>query len=207
MKIHSFRNLIFITFISIFSVTASPENSPLILFVGDSLTAGFGIPKEKAFPELIKNKLALNHGKNVEILNGGVSGSTSASALSRLKWFLKKKPTIVVLALGANDGLRGVKPKTTYENLKKALLYVKEQKIKVLFCGVRVPPNYGPDYAKRFEQTFSNLATELDVPFYPQILKNVAGEKSLNLEDGIHPNEKGHEVMANNLTIKILELL
>ena len=143
MKIHALRHFILVTFICIFSVKSFSESLPLILFVGDSLTAGYGVPKEKAFPELIKNNLAVKHHKKVEILNGGVSGSTSASALSRLKWFLKKKPAIVVLALGANDGTRGVKPKTTYENLKKALLYVKEQNIKVLFCGVRVPPNYG----------------------------------------------------------------
>ena len=143
----------------------------------------------------------------MEILNAGVSGSTTASATSRLRWFMKKNPDLVVLALGANDGLRGIDPKETYKNLKAALNFIKDKKKKVLFCGVRVPPNYGKEFEKSFLKTFSVLASEFKVPFFPHILKDVAGEVSLNQEDGIHPNEKGHEVMAKNLAPKILELL
>jgi len=205
MKIQIFKYLII--FLLVFFNINLQAKTPLVLFVGDSLTEGYGIEKKKAFPEIIKNNLKNNHKKNIEILNAGVSGSTSASAVSRLRWFMKKDPDLIVLALGANDGLRGIDPKETYKNLKSAILYIKEQKKKILFCGVRVPPNYGKAFEAEFLKTFSQLAKEQKVPFVPHILKDVAGNTELNQEDGIHPNEKGHEIMAKNLTEKILELL
>ena len=205
MRIQLF-NLLFISIFFFLSSQAFAK-TPLVLFIGDSLTEGYGIEKNKAFPQLIKEKLKKDHQKEISILNAGVSGSTSASALSRLRWFMKKDPELVILALGANDGLRGINPKETYKNLKAALEFIKSKNKKVLFCGVRVPPNYGADFERAFLKTFSVLAKEQKVPFFPHILKDVAGEESLNQEDGIHPNEKGHQVMAKNLTPKILELL
>lgn len=198
----------FVLFLSILCISSVGwAKRPVILFIGDSLTEGFGIDKDKAYPKLIQEILKSNHQKEVDILNAGVSGSTTASAVSRLRWFIKKNPDLVVLALGANDGLRGINPKETYKNLKEALNFIKNKKKKVLFCGVRVPPNYGKDFEKAFLKTFTILASEFQVPFFPHILKDVAGEGKLNQEDGIHPNEKGHEVMAKNLVPKILELL
>jgi acyl-CoA thioesterase I len=205
MKIQIFKHLL-VGIIFVIS-TIAYSKPPLVLFIGDSLTEGFGIEKKNAFPQLIKDNLKKNHNKVIEILNAGVSGSTTASALSRLRWFIKKDPDIVVLALGANDGLRGINPKETYKNLKLALEFIKSKKKKVLFCGVRVPPNYGERFEKAFLKTFSVLAKQQKVPFYAHILKDVAGVNELNQEDGIHPNEKGHKVMAKNLVPKILELL
>ena len=208
MKFNGFLYFYVCTFLlTSFELHSKAVKNPLVLFVGDSLTAGYGVEQSKAFPSLIKDLAQEKHKKHIDILNGGISGSTTASALSRLKWFMKKKPQLVVLALGANDGIIGINPKTTYENLKKALEYIKQQEVRVLFCGVRVPPNYGPEFEKKFQATFKTLAKEMKVPFYSQILKDVAGEQKYNQEDGIHPNEKGHEIMAKNLLPKIMELL
>ena len=177
-----------------------------ILFVGDSLTEGYGIEKEKAYPSIIGQLWEKKFNQKPEILNAGISGSTSASAVSRLRWFMKKDPDIVVLALGANDILRGVKPAATEKNLEKAITFVLSKKKKVVLCGVRVPPNYGKGYGKEFEKVFKGLSSKFKVHFVPQLLEGVGGEVEMNQEDGIHPNEKGHFVMATNV-FKTLEKL
>ena len=178
-----------------------------ILFLGDSLTEGYGIDKSKSYPQLLINKLRSEGQKELKFINGSVSGSTSASASSRLRWFLKSKPDVLVLALGANDGLRGIDPSSTYKNLEKVIKKAKDQKVKVLLLGLRMPPNYGAKYTSDFENIFKKLANKYDLVFVPYLLKNVAGEKDLNQEDGIHPNEKGHEVMMKNVYPKLKSIL
>jgi acyl-CoA thioesterase-1 len=166
-----------------------------IIALGDSLTEGYGIEKENAYPTLVEEMLKKS-GKNVRIINAGISGSTSASAPSRLRWLLTSQPDILFLALGANDGLRGVSIETTKKNLKDTIREAKKAKMKVWLAGMRLPPNYGKKYTQDFEQMFKALAKEENVPLLPFLLEGVAGQKELNQPDAIHPNEKGHQIMA-----------
>ena len=166
-----------------------------VLFLGDSLTEGYGVKKENAYPQILENNL---QGK-LKAINGGVSGSTTASGPSRLRWQLKAKPKVVVIALGANDGLRGVPVKTSKENLQKIIDMAIKKKIIVVLAGMYLPQNYGDEYRKNFEKMFSELAKANGVIFMPFLLKDVARVKELNIDDGIHPNEEGHKLMAKNL--------
>lgn len=187
--------------------TKAADSSLKVLFLGDSLTEGYGVPKSKSYPVLVKKFLKEERKLEVEILNGSISGSTTASAASRLKWFLKAKPSVVFLALGANDGLRGIKVEESQKNLDKAITLAKEAGVKVVLAGMMVPPNYGPDYGKKFKAMYPSLAKKHNVSLIPFILEGVAGEKEFNQEDGIHPNEKGHEKMAKMIGELLFPLL
>ena len=196
-----------VQFLLVFCLVSEFAYAKTILFLGDSLTEGYGVSRENAYPKIIEKKLLDEKLEGLKVLNGSISGSTSASAFKRLRFFLKAKPDILVLALGANDGLRGVKTETTYENLKKVIQLATDNKIKVLLCGVRVPPNYGEDYAKKFVAIFTKLQKDFNLTFVPRILEGVAGRADLNQADGIHPNEKGHEIMAHTVYLKLKDLL
>ncbi len=177
-----------------------------IVFIGDSLTAGYGIEKDKAYPQIVENKLKAK-GKDVKVLNGGVSGSTTAGGKSRLTWFLKKSnPKVMILALGANAGLRGLKLAQSEKNLEEIIEMAKEKKIKILLGGMRLPPNYGKEYVKQFRSMYKKLKEKHELNMIPFMLKDVGGRTEFNIEDGIHPNEKGHEVIADTV-IKYLEPL
>jgi acyl-CoA thioesterase I len=178
-----------------------------ILFLGDSLTEGYGVSREKAYPKVIEKRLVKDGISPLKILNGSISGSTSASAFKRLRFFLRAKPDIIVLALGANDGLRGIKTEVTYKNLEKTISFARKNKIIVLLCGVRVPPNYGPEYNKNFTAIYTRLQKKFDLAFVPRILEGVAGNPKLNQADGIHPNEQGQKILANTVYIKLKDLL
>lgn len=186
--------------ISIFFTTSLFAQSKVtrILIIGDSLTEGYGVAKNDAYPRQTKILLT-KQGKNVEIISAGSSGSTSASAEARLKWHLKKKPDILILALGGNDGLRGINPKTTFLNLDKTISLAKLNSIKVYLAGMKMPHNYGEEYQTMFENTFQKLINKHKIKSIPFLLKDVGGRKELNLADGIHPNEKGHQIIAKNL--------
>ncbi len=181
-----------------------------ILILGDSLTEGYGVDPEAAFPRLVAHQLDSLYPERFEIINGGVSGSTTASALTRLAWYSKSKPNIVVLALGSNDGLRGIEVKETRRNIQSAIDYCLAHHWKVLLVGLKVPPNYGKDYSLAFDSSFSLLARKNNLPLLPFLLEGVAGERELNQADGIHPNELGHAHIAltvlhfleNNLPIQ-----
>lgn len=139
-------------------------------------------------------------GKNINVLNLGVSGSTTSSGLSRLKWILgQKKIDIIVIALGANDGLRGIPLTKSRENLEKIIRYGLKKNKRIILVGMKIPPNYGEDYSAGFEKIFLEMAKIPKVKFIPFLLKDVAGIKKLNLLDGIHPNEKGHEIVAKTI--------
>ncbi len=176
----------------------SQEKEKKILIVGDSLTAGYGVSKEAAYPSQLQKLLEKDH-PEVKVIGAGSSGSTSASAISRLKWHLKAKPTHLVLALGANDGLRGVKLESTKKNLSEAIDLAKEKGIKVYLAGMLLPTNYGKKYRTEFKSLFKDLAKEKGVKFIPFLLKGVGGRPELNLADGIHPNEKGHKIVAQTV--------
>ncbi|MCO4793703.1 MAG: arylesterase [Bacteriovoracaceae bacterium] len=174
-----------------------------ILFIGDSLTAGYGVAKEKSYVSLIEKELNKKN-KNVKILNGSVSGSTTSSGKKRLRWFLKAKPEILVLALGANDGLRGVKIKTSQENLDGIIELAKKNNINVALAGMMLPPNYGPEYTGKFKKMYKDLVKKHKLVHIPFLLEGVAAQKELNQADGIHPNEAGHLIMKKTV-LKYLE--
>lgn len=169
-----------------------------VVIVGDSLTEGYGVQQSKAYPALAQEILK-KEGLNVEIINSGVSGSTSASAPSRIQWALKSKPDYVVLALGANDGLRGVTSATTKNNLKIAIQKIRDGGSKAILFGIILPKNYGDQFRKGFNQIFADLKKEEKVPLLPFLLEGVGGNPKLNQADGIHPNEEGHRIMAKTV--------
>ncbi|PIP90982.1 MAG: arylesterase [Bdellovibrionales bacterium CG12_big_fil_rev_8_21_14_0_65_38_15] len=172
--------------------------------MGDSLSEGYGVSREKAFPSIIKQQLEADElGFKVKVTNGSVSGSTSANAPSRLKWFLKSKPDVLVLALGANDGLRGIDVESSSKNLAQTIALAKENNIRIVLTGMLIPPNYGEEYRKKFSSMYDKLKTKYQLDFIPFLLEGVAGIKEYNQADGIHPNVKGHEVLAKNV-MKIL---
>ena len=174
------------------------EKSITIVALGDSLTEGYGIEKSKAYPTLVEAKLRAE-GKKVTVINAGVSGSTTASAPGRVKWLLKNKPDVIFLALGSNDGLRGVDVATTKKNLKTAIDLAKQNHIQVWLAGALLPPNYGPQQTAAFKKLFSDLAKEENLPFMPFLLEGVATVQDLNQTDMIHPNEKGHAILADQV--------
>lgn len=173
--------------------------SKTILFLGDSLTEGYRLPKEYSYPSLVETKLKENISKDFDVVNGGVSGSTTGDGISRLKWYLKKKPDVMVLALGANDGLRGLDLKKSKANLIKMINLAKESGAKVLMMGMLLPPNFGPEYTKSFKKMYLDVSKENNIPLMPFLLKGVAGNKKLNLADGIHPNREGYKIVAQNV--------
>ena len=178
-----------------------------IVFLGDSLTEGYGIEKTEAFPYLFEQALKAKGYKDIKVVNAGISGSTSASALSRLKWYLRINPTIVVLALGANDGLRGLDPQAMKKNLATAIKLAQERNILVVLAGIKVPPNYGIQYTEEFEAVYPQLAEEFKIPFIPFLLDGVAARPEMNLPDGIHPNSRGHQIIARHVLENLLPLL
>lgn len=200
-----FAKYFFGFYISLFltlSVFAESEvTKKRILFFGDSLTAGYGIGTKDAFPNLIQIKidsLKLNY----EVVNAGLSGETTSGGLRRINWILKRKIDVFILELGANDGLRGISPKVTKQNLQKIIDAVLEKypKTKIILAGMLVPPNLGTDYSKQFSQVFPTLAQENEIPLIPFLLGGgVAGNKKLNISDGIHPNIEGHKIVAETV--------
>jgi len=170
----------------------------VVIFIGDSLTEGYGLTKSVSYPLLLESKLKME-GYNVKIINAGISGATSQGALSQVKWYAKLKPHSIFLALGANDGLRGHSVVAMVNNLQSAIDYAKTQKIPISLIGMRMPPNYGNKYTTEFEGAFLMLAKKNQLDLYPFLLDQVATHPELNLADGIHPNEKGHQVMATQI--------
>jgi acyl-CoA thioesterase I len=184
----------------------SDTSAPLVAFLGDSLTSGWHLEEQQAYPALIANELG-TRGVAVRVLNAGVSGDTSAGGRRRLSWVMKQKPDIVVIALGANDGLRGLDLAPMETNLREILSDVRAAGGKGLLVGMKIPPSLGPDYARRFEQIYAALAKDFDVPLVPFLLEGVAGRAELTFPDGIHPTAEGHKRMASNVLPYLWELL
>ena len=169
-----------------------------LVIIGDSLTEGYGVKASEAYPTLLQIKVQ-DEGKNWKIINHGDSGSTSASAISRVNWILKNPPQIVILALGANDGLRGIEPSVTETNLDHAIAALKEKKVKVILAGMKMPPNYRGKFRDEFEKIYPKLAKKHNIKLIPFLLDGVGGIPSLNQKDGIHPNAKGHAIIAEKI--------
>jgi acyl-CoA thioesterase-1 len=170
-----------------------------ILFLGDSLTEGYGLNKEEAYPSLVQKLIKKELDQEVQIINAGVSGSTTSDGIARMKWYLRKNPDIVFIALGANDGLRGLDLNQSQNNLEKIINMALSTKAKVLLSGMLIPPNYGQKYTQEFKKMYLNLSEKHKLRMMPFLLESVAGKKEYNQSDGIHPNEKGHEVIAKDV--------
>ena len=183
------------------------DKSVKVVILGDSISAGLGVEPEQAFPFLVQDMLKQKGFLSVKIINGSISGSTTAGAASRLKWYLRTRPDILILALGANDGLRGLSTDLMTQNLEKSIILAKQNGIKVILAGMKIPPNYGAEYAKAFESSFVSLAQKHDLPFIEFLLKDVAGKAFLNQADGIHPNPEGHKIIATTVFDILLEQL
>lgn len=168
---------------------------PRIVFLGDSLTAGLGLPREQSVPSLIQ-ALVNAEGYQYEVVNAGVSGDTSAGGLSRLDWSLEGDVDVLVIELGANDGLRGLPPAQMKRNLDEIITRAKRRGITVILTGMEAPPNYGPLYTAEFREVFRDLADDHDVAFVPFYLEGVAGITTLNQRDGIHPNADGARIVS-----------
>lgn len=168
-----------------------------LVIIGDSLTEGYGVAKEKAFPAILEKEIQKSK-KNWTVVNAGISGSTTASAEQRMRWVLRSKPEMIMLALGANDGLRGVKVEESEKNLEKAIVMAKDAGLKVVLAGLYIPPNYGKEYGENFRKIYERLAKKHKLVFISFLLEGVGGVSEYNLADGIHPNEKGHEIIAKN---------
>jgi acyl-CoA thioesterase I len=177
----------------------------VVLFLGDSITAGYGLDPSQAFPALIQQKIDAQRW-NFKVINAGQSGDTSAGGLGRMDWLLKNKIDVLVLELGANDGLRGLPVENSKKNLQAIIDRTKDKypEAKVIVAGMKVPPNMGGDYGRKFEAVFVDLAKNNNAPLIPFILEGVGGLPELNLADGIHPTAKGHEIVADNVW-KVLE--
>lgn len=190
-------------FILIFSLISFaqknvPSENKKLVIVGDSLSEGYGVTKASAYPALIEKKLKDDQ-KNWTVVNSSESGSTSASAPGRIQWIVKTKPQVIFIALGANDGLRGLTIQQMENNLSKAIEIAQASNIKVILGGMYAPPNYGKEYAEKFKAVYPRLAKKYKLHLVPFILDKVAGNPKLNLPDGLHPNEAGHKVMAETI--------
>jgi acyl-CoA thioesterase-1 len=175
------------------------ETKPIKMVVlGDSLSAGLGLPASSAFPARLKKSLAAN-GIAVEMINAGVSGDTSSGGRDRLDWSVPEGTEAVIVELGANDALRGIDPKVTRAALTDILTRLKSRRIAVLLCGMLAPPNYGSDYSARFNAIYPDLAKSFGVPLYPFFLEGVAADARLNQADGLHPTAEGVDIIVKNI--------
>lgn len=179
---------------------ALADSGGTILILGDSLTAGYGLVPSQAYPARLQekiNELSLDF----TVVNAGVSGDTSAGGLRRIDWLLRSKIDVLVLALGANDGLRGIPLESTRQNLQEIIDRTRQHspEVRIIVAGMLVPPNLGERYAGGFQSLFPGLASENNAALIPFLLKGVAGDRKLNLADGIHPNPRGHELVADNV--------
>lgn len=171
---------------------------PVIVVLGDSLTAGFGLTPDEAFPAVLEQKLR-GEGYRYRVVNAGVSGDTTAAALRRVDWVLRSQPAVAIVALGANDGLRHQSVTALRDNLVEIVRRLRAAGASVLLAGMRVPPNYGPDYTRGFAAVFPDVARATNVALAPFLLEGVAGDARLNQPDGIHPTAEGQRLIADRL--------
>lgn len=180
------------------SPAISAPDIPKIVALGDSLTAGYGMSRETAYPAVIQKRLEAE-GFDYEVVNAGVSGDTSAGGLSRLDWALDGDVKVLIVALGGNDGLRGLPVSGLKNNLATIIERAQERGAAVILAGMEAPPNQGDGYTSEFRKAFQEIADEYEVVFFPFLLEDVAGRPELNLADGIHPNPDGARVIAENI--------
>lgn len=177
-----------------------PSKDPVILFLGNSLSAGYGLRPDQSFPALIQQRID-SLGLPYRVVNAGLSGDTSAGGVRRIDWLLQQRVDILVLELGGNDGLRGIPPEVTKENLAEIIDKTRavNPDVEILLAGMQMPPNLGRDYTERFRAIFPDLAEEKDVILIPFLLEGVGGVRQLNQPDGIHPTAAGQRILAENV--------
>lgn len=180
------------------STAAVRGDGPKIVAFGDSLTAGLGVSPDEAYPAQLQRRLDAA-GYRYRVINAGVSGDTTAGGVRRVEWVLNSKPAIVIVELGANDGLRGIDPAQTQANLDTIVQRLQAAGVAVVLAGMKLPPNYGKDYTGRFESVFPAVAKKYRVPLMPFFLDGVATQQGLNQADGIHPTEAGYRVISEHL--------
>ena len=187
--------------------SAAVAKKKTIVFFGNSLTAGYGLSPSQAFPAIIQHFID-SLGLAYEVVNAGVSGETSSGGKTRIDWILQQPADIFVLELGANDGLRGIPLSESKKNLQEIIDKVKTKNAdtKILFAGMQIPPNMGQTYTTEFRNMYTELAAKNNMTLVPFLLEGVGGEPHLNQDDGIHPNEEGHHIVAENVW-KVLEKL
>lgn len=210
MPVKHVARLVALTFacVLVFTVPSRGQTAPpvKIVVLGDSLTAGFGLPAQSAFPAKLDAALK-RKGIAATITNAGVSGDTSSGGLERLDWSVPDGTDAVILELGANDMLRGVDPAVTRKSLDTILVKLKARNVAVLLCGMRAAPNMGPDYARAFDAIYPALASTHGVVFYSFFLEGVAADRSLNQPDGLHPTAAGVDVIVERILPKVEELV
>ena len=201
-RITYFKRVLMAVFF-VFSTNTANANQKILVW-GDSLSAAYGIPVEKGWVNLMRKKL----GDNVEITNGSISGETTQGGLTRFTKALKKvKPDFVILELGANDGLRGLPPSVTKQNLTKIIEQAKKANAEVLLLGMRIPPNYGVAYSQKFEKVFSDLAQQYQLPFIPFFLDNIVTDVNLLQKDELHPAAEAQPLILANILPLVNEQL
>lgn len=191
--------IVLCAFLIVFN-TSSVFGQKNILIFGDSITAGYGLTEEQAYPALIQDRID-SLGMDHNVINAGLSGETTAGGARRVDWILQQEVDIFLLGLGGNDGLRGIDPSNTKKNLITIIEKVREKDpdIDIILAGMEAPPNLGPQYTSEFRSVFSEVASEKDVTFMPFLLKDVAGIEELNQTDGIHPTAEGQQIIADNI--------
>ncbi len=190
------------------SVSGAESGMQRIVIIGDSLTAGLGLPREDAYPAVLQRRLQ-SEGHAFTVVNAGISGDTSSGGLRRIDWLLKEPAKYVILALGANDGLRGIDTNLTKNNLSKMISRIRKKNsdTTIILAGMLVPPNMGEEYANKFRSVFPAVAAEQKVHLLPFLLEGVAAEPEKNQADGIHPNEEGQKIIAQNVWSVLQPLL
>jgi len=199
------RSSVLISFLLLFYALGGAQDTNSaktknILILGNSITAGYGLAKEQAYPAHLQNKID-SLGLPYKVVNAGLSGETTSGGLRRIDWLLRQPVDIFILALGGNDGLRGIGLDVTRQNLSQTIEKVREKNpgVTVVLAGMQIPPNLGPEYTKEFKQLYPQVAQEADTKLIPFLLQDVGGFKELNLPDGIHPNAEGHKIVAENV--------
>ena len=185
----------------------SAASEPIhILMLGDSLTAGYGLIKSESLPARLQ--AALEHTlPGLKVINSGISGDTTAGGRARLAWSLATRPNAVIIALGANDGIRGLAPEQTYANINAMIRTIKDAGVPVLLAGMRAPPNLGTEYGSAFDAVFPRLANEHGVVFYPFLLEGVVARSEFNQSDGIHPNARGVDIIIDKILPLVRNLI
>ena len=174
----------------------APPARPKIVALGDSLTSGYGLVETQSYPSLLQKRID-EEGYQFEVVNAGVSGDTSAGGLRRLDWALEGDVRVLIVALGANDGLRGLSVEQMKKNLAAIIQGARDRGVTVILAGMEAPPNYGQEYTRAFRQAYRDVALEQRVLFIPFLLENVAGQSGLNQSDAIHPNARGTQIVAD----------
>jgi acyl-CoA thioesterase I len=190
------------------ALTLGAAETKSVIFFGDSLTAGYGVDPDEAYPALIQQKID-KQGLKWRVVNAGLSGETTAGGLRRLDWILRQPVDVLVIELGGNDGLRGIAPTTTRNNLEAMIARVRQRfpQVKVVLAGMQMPTNMGPEYTRAFAAIYPDLAQATEVVLIPFLLEGVGGDPALNLPDGIHPTPDGHKIVAETVWRTLQPLL